>query len=67
MFFDAHICILFANIWYFFCFTEKITLHIGGVSEEERWEAKPAAKERKGKQMCKFPGIHIVPSDVYVL
>jgi len=37
------------------------------VSEEERWQAKPAAKERKAKEMGEFPGIHVVPSDVYVL
>ena len=67
MFFDAYISILFANIWYFFCFTAKITLHIGGVSEEERWQAKPAAKERKAKEVGEFPEIHIIPSDVYVL
>ena len=67
MFIDAHICILFANIEYFFCFTAKITLHIGGVNEEERWQAKPAAKERKVKEMGKFPGINIIPCDVYVL
>ena len=60
-------CILFANIWYFFCFTKKIKLHIGGVSEEEWWQAKPTAKERKAKEMGEFPGIHIVPTDVYVL
>ena len=65
MFFDARICILFANIRYFFCFTAKITLHIGGLSEEERWQAKPAAKERKAKG--EFSWIHIVPSNVYVL
>ena len=52
---------------YFFCFTAKITLHIGGVNEEERWQAKPAAKERKVKEMGKFPGINIIPCDVYVL
>jgi len=54
---------LFAKIWYFFCFTAKITLHIGGVSKEERWQV----KERKAKEMGEFPGIHIVLSDVYVL
>ena len=52
---------------YFFCFTAKITLHIGGVNEEERWQAKPAAKERKVKEIGKFPGINIIPCDVYVL
>jgi len=30
-------------------FTAKISLHIGGVSEEERWQA----KERKAKEMAR--------------
>ena len=34
------------------------------MSEEERWQAKPAAKERKAKEMGAFPGINIIPSDV---
>ena len=45
----------------------KITLHIKEVSEEERGQAKPAAKERKAKEMGEFPGIHIVSSVGYVL
>ena len=60
-------CLLTPIFEYFFCFTAKITLHIGGVNEEERWQAKPAAKERKVKEMGKFPGINIIPCDVYVL
>ena len=68
MFVYRHICFLFANILYFFCFTAKITLHIKEVSEEERWQAKPAAKERKAKEMRgEFPGIHIISSVGYVL
>ena len=51
----------------FFCFTAKITLHIESVIEEERRQAKSAVKERKAKEMGEFPGIRIVPSDVYVL
>ena len=42
-------------------------LHIKEVSEEERWQAKPAAKERKANEMGEFPGIHIVSSVGYVL
>ena len=36
----------------------KITLHIG---------FKKDGQERKAKEMGEFPGIHIVPSNVYVL
>lgn len=66
MFFDPRIYKLFANTWYFFCFTAKITIHITGLSEEERWQAKPAAKERKANEMGEFSWIHVVASDVYV-
>ena len=42
-------------------------IHITGLSEEERWQAKPAAKERKANKMGEFSWIHVVASHVYVL